>query len=154
MSAFNIFWIIFTIICVELTLNYNHVQGVLAQSGMASAGQLLPLLIGVFSTTRLAWIIYREGRSRNLQEQKGGDHLLRNRIRRKRFFRGIISVDLRHKSFKSVLVYALTHWMPWLNCFPFWIRVRERIESHHRLSTSSKASVDVERHESAGLMKT
>jgi len=45
---------------VEFTLNYNHVEGVLASAGITNPGQLLPLLIGLLSLVRICWVLYKE----------------------------------------------------------------------------------------------
>jgi hypothetical protein len=59
-STFNLAWIIFTMISVELTLNFNNVAGVLADAGVANSSQLLPLLIGAFTFVRSLWVLYKE----------------------------------------------------------------------------------------------
>ena len=57
-SAFNLFWIVFSMICIEFTLNLNHVRNVISLSDM-SPGQLIPLLIGVASLLRVSYVIFR-----------------------------------------------------------------------------------------------
>lgn len=57
-SAFNLFWIVFSMICIEFTLNLNHVRDVISLSAMSS-GQLIPLLIGIASLLRVSYVIFR-----------------------------------------------------------------------------------------------
>jgi hypothetical protein len=57
-SAFNLFWIVFSMICIEFTLSLNHIQNVFSLSGMGP-GQLIPLLIGVASLLRVSYVIFR-----------------------------------------------------------------------------------------------
>jgi hypothetical protein len=50
---------------VEMTLNKNHMRRTLAQSGgIQYPAQLLPLIIGGLSFTRVLWLVYAEGRGR------------------------------------------------------------------------------------------
>ena len=62
---FNLFWIIFCALMVEMTLNKNNMLQTLAQHGnIQYPAQLLPLLIGTLSFIRVMWLIYREGKDR------------------------------------------------------------------------------------------
>ncbi|KAE9382067.1 hypothetical protein N431DRAFT_552018 [Stipitochalara longipes BDJ] len=62
---YNLFWIIFCALMVEMTLNKNNMLQTLAQHGnIQYPSQLLPLLIGTLSFIRVMWLIYREGRDR------------------------------------------------------------------------------------------
>src|ERR1700760_1556482 len=57
--VFNISWILFCAIMVELTLNQNHMISTLAQSGgIGNPAQLLPLLVGILSFFRVLFLIY------------------------------------------------------------------------------------------------
>ena len=144
-SAFNILWILFTIVCVEYTLNFNHVQGVLANDGLASAGQLLPLLIGFFSSCRLCWIIYKDRREKRNHEPCGEEvpSLQTNSTKTERI-RGLFSIKLR-KSKGDILYALLTGWMPWLSCFQFWRELGAR--QHSSTNTDvARTSSDVEQH--------
>lgn len=94
---------------VEFTLNFNHVVGVLAgQSNDASAGQLLPLLIGLLSFVRILWILYKERIS------EGGASLGSSAPREANAF-ATERVSVRQLSYG-----LLTAWLPWLNCFESW----------------------------------
>lgn len=63
-STFNLIWMLFNMTLIEITLNENHIQGVLGAQGTASTatllspGQLLPMLIGTFSFTRCLFIAF------------------------------------------------------------------------------------------------
>jgi hypothetical protein len=48
-------------VCIEFTLNLNHMQNVVSFPG-ASPGQLIPLLIGITSLLRVSYIILRNRR--------------------------------------------------------------------------------------------
>lgn len=145
-SAFNILWIIFTIVCVEFTLVYNHVLGVLAGDGLASAGQLLPLLIGLFSTGRLCWIIYKDNRDKRRatpgEESPQHVEVHKEKTRPIRQLKRGISFQRRKK--EGVLWHSLlTGWMPWLNCFPAWQKLGPQPQPELRREVVT-ASPDVE----------
>lgn len=55
---FNFFWIIFSIVCVELTLRLNHMDNVRSLRDIGP-GQLIPLLIGIISLLRVIYSILR-----------------------------------------------------------------------------------------------
>jgi hypothetical protein len=57
-SAFNLFWIVFSMVGIENTLNINNIQGVTSFVAIAP-GQLIPLLIGAASLLRVTYIIFR-----------------------------------------------------------------------------------------------
>lgn len=58
---FNLVWIIFCANIVEMTLNYNHMLGTLAQnSRITTPAQLLPFLVGTLSFVRTLWLIFKE----------------------------------------------------------------------------------------------
>lgn len=63
-SVFNFCWMLFMMFLVEITLNENHIQGVLGAQGRVSTttllqpGQFLPMLIGTFSFTRCLFIAF------------------------------------------------------------------------------------------------
>jgi hypothetical protein len=63
---FNLFWIIFCALMVEMTLNKNNMWQTLAQNSsiIQYPSQLLPLLVGGLSFIRVLWLIYVEGRDR------------------------------------------------------------------------------------------
>jgi hypothetical protein len=60
----NLFWLLFSAVMAECTLNFNHVGGVLGGFGrentLALPGQLLPFLIGVFGFCQLCYTIFME----------------------------------------------------------------------------------------------
>jgi hypothetical protein len=54
-------WLTYSMILVETTLNFNHVQGVLGgpkDNELHLPAQLLPLLIGVASFARILWLTF------------------------------------------------------------------------------------------------
>lgn len=57
LRAFNLAWLLWSIITVEMTLNLNHVKGVLGGSNntLASPGQLLPFLVGFCGILRTCY---------------------------------------------------------------------------------------------------
>src|ERR1700745_640711 len=62
---FNIVWIIFCAIMIELTLNENRMLSVLAKNGgIGNPAQLLPLLVGVLSLVRILFLIYVDRRKK------------------------------------------------------------------------------------------
>ena len=64
LSILNILWIIYTMITVELTLNYNHIDGVLGSNGrIFFPSQLLPFTIGLCSFIRVTYLRFELFRS-------------------------------------------------------------------------------------------
>jgi hypothetical protein len=62
---YNLFWIVFCMLMVEMTLNKNNMLQALAKNGhIQYPAQLLPLLVGGLSFIRVLWLIYAEGRDR------------------------------------------------------------------------------------------
>jgi hypothetical protein len=60
----NLIWITFTMITVEMTLNYNHIQSVLGENGrIFFPSQLLPTIIGVCSFSRVSYLLFERWRS-------------------------------------------------------------------------------------------
>jgi hypothetical protein len=157
--VFNLFWIIFCALMVEMTLNKNNMLQMLAQhSQIQYPAQLLPLLIGGLSFIRVLWLIYAEGRDR-VKEQKTSNQerfnrhetmtkpSLRNGYGLGREFWKILSPAKRPSDapifeVEPVLSAMLRPWhhrylvalLPWLSTFDSW-----------RLSERNDGSVDVER---------
>ena len=104
---------IFTVLCVEFTLNFNHVAGVLARQGNAVPGQLLPLLVGLFSLVRLLWIIYREKVVERGASPNSGSPDMQN---------ASTTRSSRPATVGSIFYGLTTAWLPWLNCFEAWIK--------------------------------
>jgi len=66
LRAFNFFWIVWSMVTVEFTLNYNHVVAVLGPQGrIYFPSQLIPMIIGAFTLTRLLY--------KKLEYARGGD---------------------------------------------------------------------------------
>jgi hypothetical protein len=62
----NLLWIIFSMLLVECTLNFNHVDAVLGgpfDNELHLPAQLLPLLIGAFGFTRTSYLMFENFRS-------------------------------------------------------------------------------------------
>ena len=73
LSAFNLAWGVFSAVTVELTLNFNHVVGVLGGVGLMGPGQLLPLFIGSFGFVRICWLLLKEYYIEPRQERARND---------------------------------------------------------------------------------
>lgn len=123
LSALTGLWMIFTVFCVEFTLNFNHVAGALAGQGNAVPGQLLPLLVGLFSVVRIIWIMYKQRviepnlhKTQSLPETPTSPQATANRYKE--------TSGQRQNSFLVGLIMA---WLPWLNCYDMW-RQRTRIQ--------------------------
>ncbi len=56
----NLLYIIWAILTIELTINWNNVQGVTGSDGLGNVGQQLPAMIGAFSLIRSVWLIAEE----------------------------------------------------------------------------------------------
>jgi hypothetical protein len=60
----NLFWIIFSIIMCENTLNYNYIEEVLGSNGrIFFPSQLLPMVISLCSLLRILYICFERWRS-------------------------------------------------------------------------------------------
>ena len=60
LSLFNLFWIVFAIVFVELTLRDNHIRAVLfkREGDLLTPSQLLPMIIGISSFGRSVYYAY------------------------------------------------------------------------------------------------
>ena len=108
---------------MELTLVWNNVAHVLANGGIANPGQLLPLLIGIFSTFRILWIVYKEcildrrpmqSECHEEQVELGGrtDNVAVTPPER---------VETASEGQQRIWWHRLlSAWLPWLGCFESW----------------------------------
>ncbi|KAK3353885.1 hypothetical protein B0T25DRAFT_222198 [Lasiosphaeria hispida] len=58
----NLIWLIFAAVTVEVTLNFNHVTGVLGgrhDGRLQLPGQLLPFLVGLFSFVKILYQLFK-----------------------------------------------------------------------------------------------
>ncbi|KAK3376828.1 hypothetical protein B0T24DRAFT_230306 [Lasiosphaeria ovina] len=65
LRVLNLFWLLFSAITVEITLNFNHVHNVLGGGDNGAGGlnlpsQLLPFLTGLFSFIRICYALFKE----------------------------------------------------------------------------------------------
>lgn len=59
----NLLWIVWSMVVVEITLNYNHVKEVLGPGNrIFFPSQLIPLIIGCFSIIRLGYKVLKKWR--------------------------------------------------------------------------------------------
>jgi hypothetical protein len=60
LSLFNLFWIVFAIVSIELTLRDNHINAVLfkRRNDLLTPSQLLPMIIGISSFGRSVYYAY------------------------------------------------------------------------------------------------
>ncbi|KAL6401113.1 hypothetical protein AUP68_16837 [Ilyonectria robusta] len=59
----NLVWLIYSIVMVEFTLNFNNIAGVLGGrdgNALSNPGQLLPFLVGLFGFTGTLYTLARE----------------------------------------------------------------------------------------------
>ncbi|KAK1760072.1 hypothetical protein QBC47DRAFT_312263 [Echria macrotheca] len=59
----NLVWLLFSAVTVEVTLNFNHVHGVLGgkhDGGLQLPSQLLPFTVGLFSFLRIIYFLLKE----------------------------------------------------------------------------------------------
>ncbi|KAH0536687.1 hypothetical protein FGG08_006453 [Glutinoglossum americanum] len=57
LSIVNLLFIPWSIVSIELTINWNHLTGVTGSAGMKGSGQLIPALIGIGGFLRIIWIM-------------------------------------------------------------------------------------------------
>ncbi|KYG40601.1 hypothetical protein M433DRAFT_28108 [Acidomyces richmondensis BFW] len=105
-SIGNLVWIVFSVISVEMTLNWDFVTEVQSRShNIGTPSQLLPLLIGLFQFVRIAWLAIR-------------DH----------FFGGEENAEQIVARTEAVIIKSkaryLVAWLPWLSHFSFWTVAR------------------------------
>jgi hypothetical protein len=132
----NLVWLIFSAVTVEVTLNFNHVNGVLG--GKHDGGQLqlpsqlLPFLIGLFSFLRTIYFLAKQGfetREKNAVKEKDE----RNEVEESQVIvspmhfspsklefgfnegpQDLPRADSYHIVARSLLVRLLVGWLPWL----------------------------------------
>lgn len=69
----NLIWLLFSAVTVEVTLNFNHVHGVLGgrhDGGLQLPSQLLPFLVGLFSFLRIMYVLLKAKFGRDKEEEK------------------------------------------------------------------------------------
>ncbi|KAH7303964.1 hypothetical protein B0I35DRAFT_517099 [Stachybotrys elegans] len=112
LRVMNLIWLVFSAVMVEITLNFNHIDGVLGgpQNNLSSPGQLLPLLVGAvgFASTGYQLVqdklFNREKRSKIFRRRRFGPRTLRSTT----------NLD-RQQEKRSVFVRYLVGWLPWLS---------------------------------------
>ncbi|MCJ1377932.1 Altered inheritance of mitochondria protein 18 mitochondrial [Xylographa soralifera] len=107
LSIGNLIWMIFAVLMVEMTLNYNNVKNVISLLETFYPAQLLPMLIGAFGLVRilflLAWSIYEpedkeQGESATAPpEDAQGNPSAENRIREDEMRGGDQKLEVRSK---------------------------------------------------------
>jgi hypothetical protein len=64
LSIGNLVWIIWSMVMIEVTLNYNHVANVLGENGrIFFPSQLIPMTIGICGFIRVAYLRFEQWRS-------------------------------------------------------------------------------------------
>lgn len=133
----NVVWLIFSILAVEFTLNFNHVLSVLGgpNSMISLPTQLLPLLIGVFGFVRVVWLKVKELRSfdavpaqREENVSMRSDRTIRNSANVLQLFSPALASysppeyktetpggEVMDSAARSPLVRYLYAWLPWLS---------------------------------------
>jgi hypothetical protein len=69
--AFNLFWIFWCAVCLEVTLNDNHVTGTTGGAALSGTGQQLPTIMGAVSFLRMLLLMFRmwrEGKKRTASD--------------------------------------------------------------------------------------
>jgi len=61
--VFNLIWILWSAITIEMTLNWNHVTGTTGGAALSSTGQQLPTIIGVATFLRVLLMLWRMWRT-------------------------------------------------------------------------------------------
>lgn len=157
----NLFWIIFSIIMVEKTLNYNHIESVLGRNGrIFFPAQLLPMVIGLCSLLRILYIRFEKWRSpEDIKPSLGDRPTTPTRAatvpRGKGWLRafaprteiegtsskvkdtledGDMDVDMIHQ---PAWWRYLVAWLPWLHAASSWFK-QERREHVENIGTATK----------------
>ncbi|KAH0548315.1 hypothetical protein GP486_007993 [Trichoglossum hirsutum] len=58
LSIINFLFIPWSIVSIELTINWNHITGVTGKASLNGTGQLIPALIGAGGFLRIVWIMF------------------------------------------------------------------------------------------------
>ena len=92
-SAFNLFWIVFTIITCEYTLQYNHIQSVLGENGrIFFPSQLIPFAIGIAGLVRVLYLLFETMRSSDHTPSLGRTPSMPKRVLSTPHGRGILKI--------------------------------------------------------------
>jgi len=154
----NLAWLIFSMLLVEFTLNFNHVSKVLGgpnDNELHLPAQLLPLLLGAFGFLRISWLTFESWRSPGDTDPSTITEDVDRPRRAKTFHRSDLLAlfspamardDIRHQKHeaeeldaleqhKSAPVRYLVSWLPWLSLLgPF----KDRPAMSKRVSDSSQ----------------
>jgi hypothetical protein len=154
-SAFNLFWIVFTIISCEYTLQYNHIQSVLGENGrIFFPSQLIPFAIGICGLVRVVYLFFESWRSNDHTPSLGRTPTLPKRMLSVPHGRNIFKIlapatkphdegpataalpkskasledtDLDEEMMGRRLWWRLlVTYLPWLHPFERWLRVRNQ----------------------------
>jgi len=161
MRTFNIFWIVFCAVQIELTLVYNNVQQALvAHANISAPAQLLPLLVGTLSFARTLWlIIYEHGNSildtlrteaDGMEPKSHAENIRRGfHLTIQRFISPLSGEPLplhREASVVSHTPFHLRPWherylvayLPWLAIFGFWKKIVDEDQGLPTTSTNGE----------------
>lgn len=145
LSIGNLVWIVWSMILVECTLNYNHVKEVLGPGNrIFFPSQLIPLIIGTFSFVRLIYKVLKKARGQDDEPALPANPHFSNPRQdvpgAKRFFKVFApptnSLNPRPQLLEDIpledtdidilvqdepirLRYLIT-WLPWLSLLPWW----------------------------------
>jgi hypothetical protein len=108
----NPIWLLWSVLTVEFTLNFNHITGVLGgpQNSLSTPGQLLPLLVGGFGFVQTSYVILKEKvfqRDFHKEPQTGyhfGPSVLRSTT----------DLDTAQQQ-RNIALRYLVGWLPWLS---------------------------------------
>jgi len=122
----NLFWLIFSALTVELTLNFNHANLVLGGQSLSLPSQLLPFLVGLFGFIRTSyvfvqkkWINISPAETLPTSRNVGSDVLRADPAPggRRRFGPRVLSniSELGRRQQRSWPIRYLVAWLPWLS---------------------------------------
>lgn len=152
--VFNLVWILWSAVMVEVTLNMNNVNNVLGpQGGIALPGQLLPMLIGAISLVRLLWIMFNE-RFRPKMRLGTGEFPTEGAESERptgpiKTTSGLSTLSMGHPGIhRPIWQRYLVAWMPWLSRFDFWTMPAI---AHHRSQKLANEGSSAEPTEASNL---
>lgn len=108
----NPIWLLWSVLTVEFTLNFNHIEGVLGgpQNSLSTPGQLLPLLVGGFGFIQVLYVILKEKVfQRAFHADPDSNHHFGPSV-----LRSTTDLDTAQQKRSRVLRY-LVGWLPWLS---------------------------------------
>ena len=153
LRGLNLVWIIFCMLMVEFTINWNDVTGVVGEQGVGGPGQILPMIIGIFSFVRILWLMFEEWRAPDddccdeddpvaepvpvFEEIKPSEIPNPPPFARQTSETARVTAQVEDMFRRQPQVRYLVAWLPWLSQFEFWTHSRGRLIRYQKELSNS-----------------